>query len=131
MPLYRRSIYRCPCLQALLKMVIYQYLNIFYGRTSIYRRSFVNQWSTSNKLLCTCEEKYILRNSTQSSIISQYRWGRVFPRRGRVPHLTQKIDYRNPGEGFILKFFKWENPGEEKKGEGFSNYYTSNKCPES
>ena len=50
--------------------------------------------------------------------------GRVFPRRGRVPHLTKKIDFRNPGEGFILKFFKWENPGEEKKGEGFSNYYT-------
>ena len=44
---------------------------------------------------------------------------------GRVSHLTKKIDFRNPGEGFILKFFKWENPGEEKKGEGFSNYYTS------
>ena len=44
--------------------------------------------------------------------------------KGRVLHLTKKIDFRNPGEGFILKFFKWENPGEEKKGEGFSNYYT-------
>ena len=52
--------------------------------------------------------------------------GRVFPQRGRVPHLTKKIDFRNPGEGFILKFFKWENPGEEKKGEGFSNYYSGN-----
>ena len=50
--------------------------------------------------------------------------GRVFPQRGRVPHLTKQIDFRNPGKGFILKFFKWENPGEEKKGEGFSNYYT-------
>ena len=46
-------------------------------------------------------------------MISQYRWGGVFPRRGRVPHLVKKIDSTNPGEGFILKIFKWENPGEE------------------
>ena len=44
--------------------------------------------------------------------------------KGEGSHLTKKIDFRNPGEGFILKFFKWENPGEENKGEGFSNYYT-------
>ena len=45
--------------------------------------------------------------------------GRVFPRRGRVPHLTKKIDCRNPGEGFILKYFNWENPGGKIKGRVF------------
>ena len=41
--------------------------------------------------------------------------------------MVKKIDFRNPGEGFILKIFKWENPGEENEGEGFSNYYTGSK----
>ena len=45
--------------------------------------------------------------------------GRVFPRRGRVLHLVKKIDFRNPGEGFILKFFKWENPGRKIRGRVF------------
>ena len=45
--------------------------------------------------------------------------GRVFPRRGRVPHLVKKIDLRNPGEGFILKIFKWETPGRKIRGRVF------------
>ena len=36
-----------------------------------------------------------------------------FPTKGEVLHLVKKIDFRNPREGFILKIFKWENPGEE------------------
>ena len=35
---------------------------------------------------------------------------RVFPIRGRVPHLIEKNEWENPGEGFV--------------GECFSNYYT-------
>ena len=45
--------------------------------------------------------------------------------KGEGSAYDEKIEYRNPPRGFILKIFKWENPREEKAGEGFSNYYTS------
>ena len=40
--------------------------------------------------------------------------GQGFPTKGEGSAFDLKIDSRNPREGFILKFFKWENPGEEK-----------------
>ena len=33
--------------------------------------------------------------------------------------MVKKIDFRNPGEGFILKIFKWENPGRKIRGRVF------------
>ena len=46
-------------------------------------------------------------------MISQYQWGGFSHEGGGFRIWLKKIDFRNPGEGFILKIFKWENPGEE------------------
>ena len=49
----------------------------------------------------------------QCSMISQYQWGGFSHEEGGFHIWLKKIDFRNPGEGFILKIFKWENPREE------------------
>ena len=46
-------------------------------------------------------------------MISQHRQGGFSHEGGGFRIWLKKLIFRNPGEGFILKIFKWENPGEE------------------